>query len=41
MKDMHFKPFDQIERSFPNPALNLLFWLKEKNNKSMPIIIGA
>lgn len=41
MKDMHFKPFDQIERSFPNPSINLVYWLKEKNNKSMPIILGA
>lgn len=41
MKDMHYKPFDQIERSFPNPSINLVYWLKEKNNKSMPIILGA
>lgn len=41
MKDMHYKPFDQIERSFPNPSISLKYWLKEKNSKSMPIILGA
>lgn len=41
LKDMHFKTFNQIERSFPNPAVNLVYWHKEKNNKFMPIIVGA
>ncbi len=41
LKDMHYKPFETIERTFPNPSINLRYWLKEKNNISIPIILGA